>query len=432
MPGYPVPEVDKEIFQELLCEYCDTVIRDAWRAECGHFYCRSCVEFLFRGNQGAVAYCRKCRTPLFLYQFLPDDIISSKVERTIIHCLFLEAGCKWEGELKESECHVGSCSLASIQRGEQKECEGDITLSTGTDDEREFLLSDNVVENQIGTEADEDPIDEDSHTQRPVPAHRQEAQDGENPQNSSPTRETATCPECGINTDSSELVVRDGARRSETRRSCHGGGNAIVRKKGHINANLPRQVNFLLSGNIAGQNRNSAENCLEFKEELNPSLNDTMARNTASSRNSVPNDSDQHVQRLINLENQVAHLTRCFSEQNEVTNYIANVNSHLVSENDQLKDAVGDVNNRLRHIQVSLNAHQMKHDDHQANFNTLQNEQSNQSVELARLIRDTAAVQERITRLEGRVNAQGTMLRNVSDSVRGLATLTRRVDIENL
>lgn len=74
----------------------------------------------------------------------------------------------------------------------------------------------------------------------------------------------------------------------------------------------------------------------------------------------------------------------------------------------------------------------MKHDDHQANFNTLQNEQSNQSVELARLIRDTAAVQERIARLEGRVNAQGTMLRNVSDSVRGLATLTRRVDIENL
>ena len=188
----------------------------------------------------------------------------------------------------------------------------------------------------------------------------------------------------------------------------------------------------MLSGNIAGQNRNSAENCLEFKEELNPSLNDTMARNTACSRNSVPNDSDQHKQRLINLENQVAHLTRCFSEQNEVTNYIANVNSHLVSENDRLKDAVGDVNNRLRHIQVSLNAHQMKHDDHQANFNTLQNEQSNQSVELARLIRDTAAVQERITRLEGRVNAQGTMLRNVSDSVRGLATLTRRVDIENL
>lgn len=36
--------------------------------------------------------------------------------------------------------------MASIQRGEQKECEGDITLSTGTDDEREFLLTDNVVE----------------------------------------------------------------------------------------------------------------------------------------------------------------------------------------------------------------------------------------------------------------------------------------------
>ena len=42
--------------------------------------------------------------------------------------------------------HVESCSLASIQRGERKECEGDNTLSTGTDDEREFSLSDNVVE----------------------------------------------------------------------------------------------------------------------------------------------------------------------------------------------------------------------------------------------------------------------------------------------
>lgn len=33
-----------------------------------------------------------------------------------------------------------------------------------------------------------------------------------------------------INADSSELLVRDGARSSETRRSCHGEGNAIVRK----------------------------------------------------------------------------------------------------------------------------------------------------------------------------------------------------------
>ena len=113
--------------------------------------------------------------------------------------------------------------------------------------------------------------------------------------------------------------------------------------------------------------------------------------------------------------------------------FIANVNSHLVSENDRLKDAVRDVNNRLHRIQVSLNGHRMKHDAHQANFTTLQNEQRNQSAELARLIRDTADAQERIRRLESHVNAQGTMLGNISDSVRDLAaTLTRRVDIENL
>lgn len=199
MPGYPVLELDKMIFQELICEYCDTVVRDALRANCGHFYCRSCVDYLFRGNPGAVAYCKKSRTPLFYFQFSPDERISSEVESTTVHCLFLEAGCTWEGKLKESESHVGSCSLASIQRGEQKECESDETLSNKTDDKRESLLSDSVVE--------------DSHTQRPMPANCQEAQ------NHPPTRETAACPEFGVGADFSEHVTRDGVRKSETRRS---------------------------------------------------------------------------------------------------------------------------------------------------------------------------------------------------------------------
>lgn len=135
------------------------------------------------GNTGAVAYCKKSRTPLFYFQFSPDEGISSKVESTTVHCLFLEAGCTWEGKLKESESHVGSCSLASIQRGEQKECESDETLSNKTDDKRESLLSDSVVENHP------------------------------------PTRETAACPEFGVGADFSEHVTRDGVRKSETRRS---------------------------------------------------------------------------------------------------------------------------------------------------------------------------------------------------------------------
>lgn len=367
----------------------------------------------------------------------------------------MEAGCTWEGKLKESESHVGSCSLASIQRGEQKECESDETLSNETDDKRESLLSDNVVE--------------DSHTQRPMPAYCQDAQNGKNPLNHPPTRETAACPESGVGADFSEHVTRDGVRKSETRRSrreqssanvvknysltrgtgdCHEGGISVCRadrpgdlkeerarrletkrscnergsadvmEKGQINANLPRQVNFLLSGNMAGQNKNSTKNSLELKEEMNPSLNDTLTRNTASPRISAPNVSDQHEQRLIDLENQVAYLTHCFSNRYQVTNDIAIVIQHLVSENDQLKNTVRDINNRVNQIQVHLNSHQ-------ANFNTLRNERSNQREELVR-------IQERIRRLEEHANAQETMLRNVSDSIRGLATLTRSRDIENL
>lgn len=240
-------------------------------------------------------------------------------------------------------------------------------------------------------------------------------------QNYSLTRGTGDCHEAGISVcraDRPGDFKEERARRLETRRSCNERGSADVMEKGQINANLPRQVNFLLSGNMAGQNKNSTKNSLELKEEMNPSLNDTITRNTASPRISAPNVSDQHEQRLIDLENQVAYLTHCFSNRYQVTNDIAIVIQHLVSENDQLKNTVRDINNRVNQIQVHLNSHQ-------ANFNTLRNERSNQREELVR-------IQERIRRLEEHANAQETMLRNVSDSIRGLATLTRSRDIENL
>lgn len=398
MPGYPVLELDKMIFQELICEYCDTVVRDALRANCGHFYCRSCVDYLFRGNTGAVAYCKKSRTPLFYFQ-----------------------------------SHVGSCSLASIQRGEQKECESDETLSNKTDDKRESLLSDSVVENhpptretaacpEFGVGADfSEHVTRDGVRKSETRRSRREQSSAKVVKNYSLTRGTGDCHEGGISVcraDRPGDFKEERARRIETRRSCNERGSADVMEKGQINANLPRQVNFLLSGNMAGQNKNSTKNSLELKEEMNPSLNDTITRNTASPRISAPNVSDQHEQRLIDLENQVAYLTHCFSNRYQVTNDIAIVIQHLVSENDQLKNTVRDINNRVNQIQVHLNSHQ-------ANFNTLRNERSDQREELVR-------IQERIRRLEEHANAQETMLRNVSDSIRGLATLTRSRDIENL
>lgn len=48
MPGYPILEGDKQNLEDkFICEYCQSVLRDATRASCGHFFCSSCVKHLF-------------------------------------------------------------------------------------------------------------------------------------------------------------------------------------------------------------------------------------------------------------------------------------------------------------------------------------------------------------------------------------------------
>ena len=199
---------------------------------------------------------------------------------------------------------------------------------------------------------------------------------------------------------------------------------SLLLQKGQLNVTLPlqRQVSFLLSANIEGKNRNSRENSTEFKEMA-------FMRNTSSQN--FPNVTDQHEQRLNDLEHKVAQHDQLIKE-----------NLLLKEDIDRLTNAFHDVSNKVDHIQRTLVCQQKYYDAFQAKFNSLQTEQTIlqsrfdrllatplQPGELARLTRNMEVIQERLRRLEEHSQSHGTMLANISVSVTALANAVRHVRI---
>lgn len=205
----------------------------------------------------------------------------------------------------------------------------------------------------------------------------------------------------------------------------------LQKEQFNVNQLLQRQVPHLLSGNKVSK-INSRENSLEFKGEITPTPKEVTSGNSdtrnTSSRNSV---TDQHEQRLNDLENRVAQHDLLIRE-----------NSLLWQNIRHLFDAFGDVSNKVDQVQHTLERQKRDFDAFQGNFNALQNEQINlqarfnrllgsplQHGELARLDRSMEVIQERIARLERHSRSHGGMLANMANAVTDLADAVRRVEI---
>ena len=175
------------------------------------------------------------------------------------------------------------------------------------------------------------------------------------------------------------------------------------------------------------------------KEKIKPSVKELSAGNndtrSASSICSLEVQiTEQHEQRLTNLENMFAQHDLIFK-----------VNLQLKQDNLQLKQDNLRLNNELRDVirkvdyteQVLTNALRCQKDDYdflQGHLNALQNEQVNLRAQFSRLmentlsheerdrlIRNMEAIQERIGRLERHLLSHRNMLTNISTSVRSLA-----------
>lgn len=209
---------------------------------------------------------------------------------------------------------------------------------------------------------------------------------------------------------------------------------SLLLQKEQLNVNelFQRRVPLLLTGSKAGKIKSSRENSLQFTGEIAPIAKEVTsgnsdARNT-SSRNSI---TDQHEQRLSDLENRVAQHDLLISE-----------NSLLRQNIRHLCDAFHDVSNKVDQVQHNLDCQKRDFDAFQENLNALQNERIHlqdrfnrllespvQHGELARLNRSMEVIHERIERLERYSRSHGGMLANMANTLTALADAVTREQI---
>jgi len=187
----------------------------------------------------------------------------------------------------------------------------------------------------------------------------------------------------------------------------------------------------VLSSNAASKINYRRENSLEFKEEIAPTPKE-MASGNSNTRNTPHNSvTDQHEQRLNDLENRVARHDLLLMEN---PLHWQNIR--------RLSVAFCDILKKVDRIQHTFDCQQRDFGAFQESLNALKNEQSNlqarfnrllesplQRGELARLNRSMEVIHERIERLEHHSRSHGGMLANTANRLTALANWMRREEI---
>jgi len=114
MPGYKLASSDQEsIGAKYMCNSCVLLLRDAMQTGCGHFYCSSCLGNLLL-NGTLKMTCLQDQTEFLPNEVFPDNFMRREVQAFIVHCTFMDEGCKWKGEVRHLESHTNTCEYLKI------------------------------------------------------------------------------------------------------------------------------------------------------------------------------------------------------------------------------------------------------------------------------------------------------------------------------
>jgi hypothetical protein len=94
-----------EIVEALLCSICTEVFTHPRRINCGHTFCKVCIETWFSTSRQYK--CPSCRADIF-NQATHDDLLAKEfLNREEVFCNF--AGCIWVGKLENLDNHMSEC-----------------------------------------------------------------------------------------------------------------------------------------------------------------------------------------------------------------------------------------------------------------------------------------------------------------------------------
>ncbi|KAK3732538.1 hypothetical protein RRG08_030737 [Elysia crispata] len=114
-PGIFVSGYDNKF----ICRYCHRILRDPVQSQCGHRFCRSCLDELLRND--AIVVCPACIDEnveeqdvgqLSLREVFPDNAVKREMYSTPAVCIF--PGCSWKGRFKEYEVHERTCPFKQV------------------------------------------------------------------------------------------------------------------------------------------------------------------------------------------------------------------------------------------------------------------------------------------------------------------------------
>ncbi|XP_070532247.1 TNF receptor-associated factor 2-like [Ptychodera flava] len=119
MPGYNIKILDEEDrVNKFLCMHCKLLLRDPQQSQCGHRFCRSCVDSILSG--GNQYDCPECMADdpsedslLTLDTIYPDRAIKREMKDLKTKCINLV--CKWLGPFQQYEVHIPSCPYELVE-----------------------------------------------------------------------------------------------------------------------------------------------------------------------------------------------------------------------------------------------------------------------------------------------------------------------------
>ncbi|KAI8518507.1 Tnf receptor-associated factor 2 [Branchiostoma belcheri] len=119
MPGYPLEIFDIRVEDKYLCSACRLVLREPFQTYCGHRYCKSCLDEIFR--LPGIQMCKQCQAQdtqsedsvLKSDQAFPDRAIKRDIGELPAKCRNAEA-CEWKGKIRQYDEHQETCEFGLI------------------------------------------------------------------------------------------------------------------------------------------------------------------------------------------------------------------------------------------------------------------------------------------------------------------------------
>jgi len=90
-----------QVTEEMLCQRCNTLMKNTYTANCGHHFCEECIKIL-----------KKC--PIDEEIIIVKKIFISKIQNLKTTCPYDNERCTWEDKLNKLQIHSKKCDFKKI------------------------------------------------------------------------------------------------------------------------------------------------------------------------------------------------------------------------------------------------------------------------------------------------------------------------------